>query len=323
MSQHERPETEDLITRLREGDRRAIARCITLVENDAAGTEAVLRGLFRYTGGAYRIGVTGPLGSGKSTLTNRLAAFYRRRGCKVGIVAVDPTSPFTGGAILGDRIRMSDVEMDEGVFIRSMASRGSLGGLSKKAREVADILDAAGKEIVIIETVGVGQSEIDIVRASDITLVVLVPESGDAIQAMKAGLMEIADLIVLNKSDRSGADQAVAAIESVLKMGSRRNIWQPPVVKTVANQNLGIEDVGISVDAYKKAMEEKGESVKRRMTSLSERVSQLVATKLHTEFWTPERRLIFEKELEPVHDQKTSPYDLADKLIAGFKSSIQ
>jgi LAO/AO transport system kinase len=311
--------TDRLTESLRAGDRRSIARCISLVENDTTDAEPLLRNLFKYTGNAYRIGVTGPLGSGKSTLTNKLTAHYRKLGFTVGIIAVDPTSPFTGGAVLGDRIRMADVESDEGVFIRSMASRGSLGGLSKKAREAADVLDAAGKDIIILETVGVGQSEIDVVRASDTTVVVLVPESGDAIQAMKAGLMEIADIFVLNKSDRSGADQAAAAIESVLKMRTGDDRWSPPVLKTVANRNTGITELGEAIDLHRREMSGKGEFERRRLSSHAERIEQLIAKKLHIEFWTPERRLLFDKELTTVRDLKTSPYELADDLVGHFK----
>ncbi len=310
----------DLIQQLTEDNRRAVARCISMVENDTVDSDPLLRGIFPMTGKAYRIGITGPLGSGKSTLTNKLTAYYIDKGLKIGVIAVDPTSPFTGGAVLGDRIRMSDVEMNENVFIRSMASRGSLGGLSKKAREAADVLDAAGKDIIFLETVGVGQSEIDIVRASDATIVVLVPESGDAVQAMKAGLMEIADVFVLNKSDRSGADQAVAAIESILHLRANK-AWRPPVVKAIANQNKGIDEVDHKLDEFKKYMVKNDGFQKRRMESLVERVDQLVTKKLYREFWTNERRTYFNEQLSAVTDYKSSPYDLADRLIQHFKGN--
>lgn len=307
----------DLLVELSEGNKRAIARCISLIENDSANSDLLLRSIFPKTGTAYRIGITGPLGSGKSTLTNKLTAYYVKKGYKVGIIAVDPTSPFTGGAVLGDRIRMTDVEMAGNVFIRSMASRGSLGGLSKKAREAADVLDAAGKDIIFLETVGVGQSEIDIVRASDATIVVLVPESGDSIQAMKAGLMEIGDIFILNKADRSGADQAAAALESILNLRVNKK-WRPPVVKTIANQNRGVEEVDQKLQDYKQYMAEQDEFQKRRMKALAERVEQLVMKKLHHEFWTAERRAFFTQKLNEVTDHRFSPYDLADDLINHF-----
>ena len=320
MKKVEKDTIDDLINRLTEGDRRAMARCISIVENDTVDSDPLLRRLFPETGNAYRIGITGPLGSGKSTLTNKLTAHFVNKGLQVGIIAVDPTSPFTGGAVLGDRIRMSDVEMNESVFIRSMASRGSLGGLSKKAREAADVLDAAGKDIIFLETVGVGQSEIDIVRASDATIVVLVPESGDSIQAMKAGLMEIADVFVLNKSDRSGADQAAAAIDSILNLRTGKS-WRPPVVKAIANQNKGIDDVDRKLTDFKNFMTENDGFRKRRMESLAERVDQLVTKKLYREFWTNDRRTYFNEQLSAVTDYKSSPYDLADSLIGHFISN--
>jgi len=231
---------EDLLR----GDRRSVARAISLIENGSSGADEILSAIYTHTGRAYRIGITGPPGAGKSTLTNKLAQWYRKQNVRVGIIAVDPTSPFNGGALLGDRVRMTDVELDGGVFIRSMASRGSLGGLSKKTREAADILDASGMEIILLETVGVGQSELDIAGAADTTVVVLVPESGDGIQAMKAGLMEIADFFVLNKADRPGADQAVMSIKMILGFRPHDAVsWMPDVLKTVASEGKGIQEI--------------------------------------------------------------------------------
>ena len=205
-----------LLTDFRAGKRTALARAISIVENERPGFEALLEALHPSLGRAHRIGVTGPPGAGKSTITSALTAIFRARGERVGVVAVDPTSPFTGGALLGDRIRMNDVALDDGVFIRSMATRGSLGGLALSTREVADVMDAFGFDRVIIETVGVGQSELDIAAAADSTVVVLVPESGDSIQAMKAGLMEAADLFVINKADRPGAQRLAKEVEMMI-----------------------------------------------------------------------------------------------------------
>ncbi|HLP16389.1 MAG TPA: methylmalonyl Co-A mutase-associated GTPase MeaB [Bacteroidota bacterium] len=237
------------------GDRRSIARAITLVENDDDRAPEILSTLYKHTGRAYRIGITGPPGAGKSTLTNKLAAYYRTQDLRVGIIAIDPTSPFTGGALLGDRVRMTDVEMDQGVFIRSMASRGSLGGLSKKTRECADILDASGVDIILYETVGVGQSELDIAAAADTTVVVLVPESGDGIQAMKAGLMEIADFFVLNKADRPGANQAVVTVKMTLGFRPHdETSWMPDILQAVASEGQGIAEIAAMIDKHKSHM---------------------------------------------------------------------
>ena len=203
----------DLIQNLLKNDRRAIAKSISIVESNNSASSELLKNIYSSVGKAYRIGITGPPGAGKSTITNQLTKFYRAQNKKVGIIAVDPTSPFTGGALLGDRIRMNDLVNDSGVFIRSMATRGSLGGLSKKAIDAADVLDAGGYDYIILETVGVGQSELDIAQAADTTIVVLVPESGDTVQAMKAGLMEIGDFFVLNKSDRPASEHAVTALK--------------------------------------------------------------------------------------------------------------
>ncbi len=299
------------------GERVSISRAITLVENEQEGWEKLLKEIFARTGRSYRIGITGPPGGGKSTIANRLARWYRQQGLTVGIIAVDPTSPFTGGALLGDRVRMTDVELDEGVFIRSMASRGSLGGLSKKSIEAADVLDAAGKDIVIMETVGVGQSELDIAGAADTTVVVLVPESGDSIQAMKAGLMEIADFFVLNKSDRAGADQALMSIKMILAF-RKNDGWVPDVLKAIASEGQGTEEIAAKITEHRKFLE-LGDGLKRkRRQRLEERVRELVADRLRVDFWANERLTMLSAKLDTAMKMKSTPYDIAQELINGF-----
>ena len=299
------------------GDRLSVARVISAVENETGNIQQVLGEIFFRTGRSFRIGITGPPGAGKSTITNRLAADYRRQGLQVGIIAVDPTSPFTGGALLGDRVRMTDVELDEGVFIRSMASRGSLGGLSKKAIEAADVLDASGKDIVIMETVGVGQSELDIARAADTTVVVLVPESGDSIQAMKAGLMEIADFFILNKADRAGADQAVMSIQMILAM-RRNSEWMPDVLKAVASKGVGTAEIVSRIAEHKRFLEQGGGLAARRRCRLEDRVRELVDDKLRVDFWTPERVALLAEKMDALMRMQSTPYDVARELVTHF-----
>jgi LAO/AO transport system kinase len=232
------------------GDVRAIARAITAIEDNDARAEELLRQIFPSTGNAHVVGVTGAPGTGKSTLVDRLAAHYRRAGEQVGIIAVDPTSPYSGGAILGDRIRMQGHAGDTGIFIRSMATRGSLGGLARATADVALILDAAGKQHVLIETVGVGQDEVDIVRLADCTLVLLVPGMGDDIQNMKAGLMEIADIFVLNKSDREGVENLETQLSAMLELAPERDGWKPKIVRTVATENKGLGELAAAIAEY-------------------------------------------------------------------------
>ncbi|MBI3363424.1 MAG: methylmalonyl Co-A mutase-associated GTPase MeaB [Ignavibacteriae bacterium] len=308
-----------LIEQVLSGNRVAVARAISMVENEHRDAHSLLRSLYLKTGNAYRVGITGPPGAGKSTITNKLAKLYRTQEKRIGIIAVDPTSPFTGGALLGDRIRMTDVELDEAVFIRSMASRGSLGGLSKNAKEAADVLDASGCDIILMETVGVGQSELDIVQAADTTVVVLVPESGDSIQAMKAGLMEIADFFVVNKADRAGAEQAVMSIKMVLNFKPQQNGWSPDVIQTVANDGQGIDRVAEMIAMHRSYLEKSNDLTKKRMERAMERIRELVGERLRVEFWNDERRRLLETQMQEVLAQKTTPYDVADRLVQNFK----
>jgi LAO/AO transport system kinase len=275
-----KPPVESWAEQVRAGDVRAVSRAITAIENHQAEAEALLRLLFPHTGNAYLTGVTGAPGTGKSTLVDRLAAYHRKQREEVGVIAVDPTSPYSGGAILGDRIRMQGHASDGGMFIRSMATRGFLGGLARTTAEVALLLDAAGKKHVLIETVGVGQDEIDIVRLADCVLVMMVPGLGDDIQNMKAGLMEIGDIFVLNKADREGADRLEQQLLAMLLLVMPRDGWQPCIVRTVATENKGIEELAATIAKFRAHFETSGERQRKHLQHWKNRLIELLQSRL-------------------------------------------
>ena len=307
----------DLVKKMLSGDRQSLARLITLVEREGPEVAAIMAAIYPHTGKAFSVGVTGPPGGGKSTLVARLTSIARGKGSQVGVLAVDPTSPFSGGAILGDRVRMQQHYLDDGVFIRSMATRGSYGGLPKTASSVVKVLDAAGKDIIYIETVGVGQTEIDIMEASDTTVVVLVPEAGDTIQTMKAGLMEIADVFVVNKADRPGADYLVAEIQGMLHQNQKQSWWQVPVVATQAANDVGTEELFEHIERHRQALEESGnlaaKRAQQRRKDLLRNIEHSI-TKLVMEQVEMDEQLA--TYLERVAKGEVDPYSAAKEILS-------
>jgi LAO/AO transport system kinase len=313
---------EQWASQVRAGDVRAMSRAITAIENHQPEAEALLKLLFPATGKAYLTGVTGAPGTGKSTLVDRLAAHYRKQNETVGVIAVDPTSPYTGGAILGDRIRMQGHAGDAGMFIRSMATRGFLGGLARATAEVALLLDAAGKQNVLIETVGVGQDEIDIVRLADCVIVVLVPGLGDDIQNMKAGLMEIGDIFVLNKVDREGANRVEEQLHAMLSLMMPRDGWQPPVVRTVATENQGIDLLAGTVGQFRKHFEASGERQRKHIEHWKKRLLELLESRLlERALGGPRGEQRLAELAQAVAERKIDPFAAVNEIlkVGGFR----
>jgi len=307
---------ESQLAQARAGDKRSIARLLTIVENDEPGSAAILRSLYPETGRARIIGVTGPPGGGKSTLVSRLAAAYGKTYGRIAIVAVDPSSPFTGGAILGDRIRMRDRFLDEGVFIRSMASRGHAGGLSRATMRVVNVLDALGTGLIIVETVGVGQEEVEVVRVADTVCLVTVPGLGDDIQAIKAGVLEIADVLVVNKADKPGADETARDLAQMQSLGKGRTPWKPTIVRTSAQDNTGIDALVTAIDAHVEWSVASGDRDTRRAGAARQEVEALLREALVKRL---EDRIGHQRVADAVArvaKRELDPYRAVDELLA-------
>jgi LAO/AO transport system kinase len=307
---------QNLVEQLLAGETRAVARAITKVENGAHASADLMKAIFPRTGNALVIGITGAPGAGKSSLVDKLAFYYKDKGERIGIIAVDPSSPFSGGAILGDRIRMSTLGLDKNVFIRSMATRGNLGGLSRTTVDAVAILDAAGFDKVIVETVGVGQDEVEIVKTADVSVVVLVPGMGDDIQAIKAGIMEIGDVFVINKADREGVLRTEKELEALLSLAHRPDFWNPPIVKTIATENRGIEDLSKAIESYYE-FQKSGENLERRKAIAKWRLLELLQERLLADVLsrngTSEK---IDKLAQEIAEKRNNPYSAVEEILS-------
>lgn len=312
------------VEQIRGGNPRALARAISTIEDGAPESLDLLKAIFPLSGRARVLGLTGSPGAGKSTLVDQLAREYRRQKRTVGIIAVDPTSPYTGGAILGDRIRMQAHHSDQGIFIRSMATRGFLGGLARTTADIATVLDASGKDTVLIETVGVGQDEIDIVRLADVTVVILVPGMGDDVQTIKAGIMEIADIFVINKSDREGADRVEREIRSMQSLAIRKDKWTPPVVRTVASEGKGITELADTIVNYENYLRQQNLLLRKKISNWQERLVEMLRETL-VERLLRERMEAGElsKLAADIAEHRRDPYSLVDEIVTGFAGPVR
>jgi LAO/AO transport system kinase len=317
---------EQLVVGLRSGDARALARAISIVENRSTGWSDLLKALFPHTGKARVIGLTGAPGAGKSTLVDQLAKHYRKENRTIGIIAVDPTSPYTGGAILGDRIRMQDHYADPGIYIRSMATRGSLGGLARATADAATVLDASGRDLVMIETVGVGQDEIDIVRLADVTVVILVPGMGDDVQTIKAGIMEIADIFVINKSDREGAERVereIRALQSLAtrKLGTINDRWTPPIVKTVASDGAGTVELAEAIADYEAYLKKENLLLKKNVENWQERLIEMLRDAMLEKARARIDSASLARYAAEIAEHKRDPYSLVEEIVGETRGS--
>lgn len=305
-----------LVERLMRGDRRAAGRLISIIEDDGSSVEHIMRGLYPHTGRAYTVGLTGPPGAGKSTVVDELIRVLRDEELRVGVVAVDPNSPFTGGAILGDRIRMMRHASDPGVFIRSMGARGHLGGLAIATFNTVLLLDALGMDVVLVETVGVGQSELEITGAADTTVVVIPPGQGDGVQAIKAGIMEIADVFAVNKADYPQAERTVADIRELLRMDPSPQSWSPPIVRTVATQNKGIDELWTSMQKHRRYLEQSGELHRRRKLRVEREVVDIAEHRLREQVLRPKLATVeFASMIEKAMGREMDPYEVVERVV--------